>query len=136
MPLFGARADAIMEINSLISPTRLVSSFTRRNKYLTGDRSSDGNYFMPLKTELKLCLFGRGSPTWASFSHILKTVGKSTRNSCWEGKLLDPYHISIKTSIQCSFVFFFSLFILIFNFFFSFTFNESPGCRRRTKRAE
>jgi len=47
MPLFGAQADTRMEISSLISPTRLVSSFTRWNKYPTGDRPLAGTLYAP-----------------------------------------------------------------------------------------
>lgn len=43
-----------MEISSLSSLTKLVSSFTRWNKYLTVNKTSSNNNFNPLKTELKI----------------------------------------------------------------------------------
>lgn len=75
-----------MEIKSFISLTRLVSSFNRWNKYLTGDRPSAGNYLMPLKNwheNVNLV----GALTCGSFFNFLITLGKSTRNSGCEGKL-------------------------------------------------
>lgn len=56
MPLLGARADT-MGISSLSSLTKLVSSFTRWNKYLTASRTLSSNHFNPLKTELKMLIW-------------------------------------------------------------------------------
>lgn len=131
MPIFGARADMRMEINSPISPTRLVFSFTRQNKHLTGDRPLSRNYFRLLKTKLKISSFSRGPYIHLIFS-CSQNSGQIHQKVVLGRKASLPHSISVKTSIRCSFLFFLLVFLF---YFFLFALNESSRCMKRKKRS-
>lgn len=141
MPLLGARADTTMEISSLSSLTKLASSFTRWNKYLTASRTLSSNHFNPLKTELKMLIWIELVNVPYFFMFPEEWVNPPETLAVKQSFSAPPY-----LSKDIHTVLLFLLFVLFFPFFppfppflfsfLSFTFNESPGCSRRRKGSE